>query len=107
VYRERRDIMLEALQEFFPPEVTWTRPEGGLFLWVTLPEETDGEALFHAALRQNVAFVPGEAFYADDHHGCHLRLNFSNSKPEQIRDGISRLGAAVKQQLRTPVMAGG
>jgi 2-aminoadipate transaminase len=106
VYRERRDTMLEALQEFFPPEVRWTRPNGGLFLWVTLPESTDCEKLFHAALRQNVAFVPGDAFYADEHHGCHMRLNFSNSRPEQIRDGIRRLGAAVKEQLKVPVMAG-
>jgi 2-aminoadipate transaminase len=106
VYRERRDTMLAALQEFFPQEATWTRPEGGLFLWVTLPEATDCEALFHAALRQNVAFVPGSAFYADEQPGCHLRLNFSNSKPEQIREGIRRLGEAVKEQLRTSVMAG-
>ena len=106
VYRERRDTMLEALQEFFPPEATWTRPNGGLFLWVTLPETTDCEALFHAALRQNVAFVPGDAFYSDNHHGCHMRLNFSSSRPEQIRDGIRRLGTAVKEQLRVPVMSG-
>jgi 2-aminoadipate transaminase len=106
VYGERRDTMLAALQEFFPPEATWTRPEGGLFLWVTLPDATDCDALFHAALRQNVAFVPGSAFYADEQRGCHMRLNFSSSRPEQIRDGIRRLGTAVKEQLRAPVMAG-
>ena len=64
VYRERRDVMLQALKEFFPPEVTWTRPQGGLFLWVTLPEGMDSQSLFTSALAENVAFVPGDSFYA-------------------------------------------
>lgn len=102
VYRERRDTMLSALQEFFPDEATWTRPEGGLFLWVTLPPATNGDELFQAALRQNVAFVPGGAFYAGEPDGCHMRLNFSNATPEQIREGIRRLGNAVKEQIKLP-----
>ena len=100
VYGERRDTMLAALQGCFPDEATWTRPEGGLFLWVTLPPATNCEDLFQAALRQNVAFVPGGAFYCDEPNGCHLRLNFSNSTPEQIREGICRLGNVVKEQLK-------
>ena len=102
VYRERRDTMLQALQEFFPHEVTWTHPKGGLFLWVTMPEGTDSEALLKAALAENVAFVPGDSFYANNGHegGRHMRLNFSHSRPEQIREGIRRLSLAVKMQLR-------
>jgi 2-aminoadipate transaminase len=101
IYRERRDVMLEALQEFFPPAVTWTHPQGGLFLWVTLPEGLDMKAIFNAALEQNVAFVPGDSFYANDGRqgSRHMRLNFSNAAPEQIREGIRRLAAAVKSQL--------
>jgi 2-aminoadipate transaminase len=113
VYRERRDIMLQALKEFFPPEVTWTHPKGGLFLWVTLPEGSDMQAIFKSALEQNVAFVPGHSFFARsspaiDNRGIgndgrpadrHMRLNFSNAAPEQIREGIARLAAAVKSQL--------
>jgi len=104
VYRERRDIMLRSLEEFFPPEVSWTRPMGGLFLWVTLPEGLDAQKLFETALRQNVAFVPGDSFYAPNgnHHDAlrHMRLNFSAASPEQIREGIRRLSFAVKQQLQ-------
>jgi 2-aminoadipate transaminase len=101
VYRERRDVMLQALEELFPAEVTWTHPQGGLFLWVTMPRGTDGQELFHAALAENVAFVPGDCFYANDsEEGCrHMRLNFSYSKPEQIREGVRRLSVAVKTQL--------
>jgi 2-aminoadipate transaminase len=100
-YRERRDVMLQALKEFFPPEVTWTHPQGGLFLWVTMPRGTDGQELFQAALAQNVAFVPGDCFYANDSEEgcCHMRLNFSYSKPEQIKEGVRRLSVAVKRQL--------
>jgi 2-aminoadipate transaminase len=101
VYSERRDVMLSALTEHFPPEVTWTHPQGGLFLWVTLPEGMDCQKLFRTALEHNVAFVPGESFYATNHVARpHMRLNFSNATPEQIREGIGRLGAAVKQQMR-------
>ncbi len=103
VYRERRDVMLNALGEFFPSEVEWTHPQGGLFLWVTLPEGMDCQQLFRAALAENVAFVPGDSFYADNGcEGCrHMRLNFSYSPPEQIREGIRRLSVAVNRQLRT------
>jgi 2-aminoadipate transaminase len=102
VYRERRDAMLQALREYFPPEVTWTHPKGGLFLWVTMPEGTDSETLFRAALAENVAFVPGDSFYANDSRegSRHMRLNFSYSQPDLIREGIRRLSVAVKMQLR-------
>jgi len=104
VYRERRDVMLQSLQEFFPPEVNWTRPMGGLFLWVKLPSGLNAQKLFEAALRENVAFVPGDSFYAPNgnHDDAlrHLRLNFSAATPEQIREGIRRLSVAVKQQVQ-------
>jgi 2-aminoadipate transaminase len=100
VYRERRDVMLAALAEYFPPEVTWTHPEGGLFLWMTLPEGLDMQHLFQAALRENVAFVPGDCFYPGGDEGSrHMRLNFSHSNPQQIREGIRRLGLAVAREL--------
>jgi 2-aminoadipate transaminase len=103
VYRERRDVMFEALTQYFPEEVTWTRPKGGLFLWVTLPEGGDAQKLFEAAVRENVAFVPGDCFYAPNGHyeeaRRHMRLNFSAAPPEQIREGIRRLSIAVKTQL--------
>jgi len=94
--------MLSALEENFPSEVTWTRPQGGLFLWVSLPEGMDCHQLFEAAIKENVAFVPGDSFYAGNGHEDegrrHFRLNFSNAAPEQIREGIRRLGVAIKKQ---------
>ena len=103
VYRERRDVMLDALSQYFPPEVTWTKPMGGLFLWVTLPQGADADKLFEAAVRENVAFVPGDCFYAPNGHSDegrrHMRLNFSAAAPDQIREGIRRLSIAVKEQL--------
>jgi 2-aminoadipate transaminase len=99
VYKERRDAMLEALKEFFPAEVTWTRPLGGLFLWVTMPDGVDSARLLDSALRENVAFVPGDPFYPGGHDGSHMRLNFSNATPEMIREGIRRLSVAVEQEL--------
>ena len=100
LYRGRRDAMLAALKEFFPDEVKWTHPHGGLFLWVTLPQNLDSHKILESALAQDVAFVPGNSFYAHpgkvDHH---MRLNFSNATPEQIREGIRRLSLAVESHL--------
>jgi len=103
VYRERRDVMLDALARYFPPEVQWTRPQGGLFLWVTLPEGADAQKLFEAAVQENVAFVPGDCFYAPNGYRDlgrrQMRLNFSAAPPDQIQEGIRRLSVVVKQQL--------
>jgi 2-aminoadipate transaminase len=101
LYRERRDTMLEALKDFFPPEVAWTKPQGGLFLWVSLPEGMDSQKLLESALAENVAFVPGQCFYAhnSDEARRHMRLNFSSSTPEQIREGVRRLSVSVENAL--------
>ena len=101
IYRERRDVMLQALEQFFPAEVTWTHPQGGLFLWISLPRGMDSQLLFRSALAEKVSFVPGDSFYADNDLDSyrHLRLNFSYCAPEQIREGIRRLSVAVKNQF--------
>jgi 2-aminoadipate transaminase len=99
LYRERRDAMLEALERHFPPQCEWSRPEGGLFLWATLPEYIDTSDLLAKALRENVAFVPGAAAYADGRHSSSMRLNFSASQPDEIREGIRRIGQVVWEQV--------
>ncbi len=104
VYRERRDVMLKALEEYFPPGATWTRPQGGLFLWVTLPEEIDAMELLKDAVEAKVAYVPGVAFYADGRGQNSMRLNFSYSQPEMIEEGIRRLARVVKRRLQ-PTMS--
>jgi 2-aminoadipate transaminase len=98
-YKERRDAMLAALKDYFPPEVSWTHPQGGLFLWVTMPPGVDSSRLLESALRQDVAFVPGHPFYPKGDEGSHMRLNFSNAKPEMIREGVRRLSIAVAHAL--------
>jgi 2-aminoadipate transaminase len=92
VYRERRDAMLDAMERYFPPEVRWTRPQGGLFLWVTLPDNLDTTELLKDAIALNVAFVPGRAFSPGPGGHNTLRLNFSFCDPERIELGIRRLG---------------
>ena len=99
VYGERRDIMLESLEKYFPADTHWTYPQGGLFLWVTLPQEIDTLELMPKAIQNKVAFVPGSAFFADGSGHNTFRLNFSNAQPEDIRLGIKRLAAVVEQEL--------
>jgi 2-aminoadipate transaminase len=99
VYRERRDAMLVALQRYFPTGVSWTAPQGGLFLWVTLPEPVDAADILKPAIAENVAFVPGSAFFADGSGHNTFRLNFSNARPERINEGIRRLGTVLERGL--------
>ena len=100
VYRERRDVMLRCMEENFPKGVSWTRPQGGLFLWVRMPEGVDAEDVLKLALEEKVAFVPGRAFYPGGNDGhCCMRLNFSYCKPEIIEEGIKRLGRAMARQM--------
>lgn len=99
VYGRRRDTMVRALRDHFPSGCTWTFPDGGLFLWVTLPESLDAEALFPAALAQKVAFVPGEPFWVDQPRRNTLRLNFSNADEARIEAGVARFGAVLRTAL--------
>ncbi len=100
VYGERRNAMLAALERHFPAEVLWTRPQGGLFLWITLPEGIDSTELLREALgRDRVAFVPGASFFPRGGGERTCRLNFSYVGPELIEEGIRRLGKAVKDRV--------
>jgi 2-aminoadipate transaminase len=99
LYRRRRDTMLDALAEHFPREAVWTRPQGGLFIWVTLPEYIDTTDLLALALSHNVAFVPGRAAYLDGRGANSMRLNFSGVADEDIREGIRRIGEVVREQV--------
>ena len=96
-YRQRRDAMLEALERFFPSDVSWTRPEGGMFLMVRFPS-LDATALLPRALAQSVAYVPGEEFHLGGEGRNTMRLNFSNARPERIEVGIRRLGQLIEEQ---------
>jgi 2-aminoadipate transaminase len=97
IYRDRRDTMLDALAEHFPPQAQWTRPGGGLFIWATLPDFIDTTDLLARCLRDNVAFVPGEQAYLDGRGRNSMRLNFSISDEETIQEGIRRIGAVLEE----------
>jgi 2-aminoadipate transaminase len=99
VYRRRRDTMLDALAEHFPAEATWTHPQGGLFVWATLPDYIDTTDLLALALQSNVAFVPGRAAYLDGRGGSSMRLNFSGVDEHAIREGVRRIGEVVREQV--------
>ena len=99
VYGERRQAMLSAMERYFPAEIKWTRPEGGLFLWVELPERLSAEQLFEDAVAERVAFVPGTSFFACEKRLNFMRLNFSNQKPEKIEEGIRRIASTLKRRL--------
>ena len=100
VYRERCNVMLAAMERHFPAGVRWTRPQGGLFLWVILPECANCIDLLQAAKEEKVAFIPGTAFYPDGASGSHtLRLTFATASPEMIEEGIRRLAKALERQL--------
>jgi 2-aminoadipate transaminase len=98
-YRERRDVMIEALTQYMPEGVHWTKPEGGLFLWVILPKSIDTKAIFPKAVEAKVAFVPGSPFHPMGGGENTMRLNFSNTKPELIMEGINRLAKVIKENL--------
>ena len=102
-YRERRDVMLAAMDRFFPPEVDWTQPEGGLFLWGTLPKYLSSADVLKRSLEQKVAFVPGEPFHPNGGGHNTMRLNFSNATPEKIQEGIRRLGEAIFEVIGAPL----
>lgn len=100
VYRVRRDAMIRALEEFFPDEVTWTKPAGGFFVWATVNAEINTTDMMPEALEKKVAFVPGEGFYVHGEEGQRsMRLSYSKPTPEEIRIGIERLSEVIKEQI--------
>ncbi len=99
LYRRRRDAMLDALSEFMPDEVNWTHPAGGLFVWATLPTYLDATAMLPQAVKRNVAYVPGEGFYAGGAGKNHMRLNFSFVEPDKIRRGIEILAETTRERM--------
>lgn len=98
-YREKRDLMLKTLAEHMPKNVSWTRPEGGLFLWLTLPKHMDATKMLPKALENKVAYVAGVDFYPDGDVFNDMRLNFSYSTKEQIVEGLKRLAQTIKDNL--------
>lgn len=99
MYRVRRDAMLDALEEFMPPGTSWTRPAGGFFVWLTLPEGLDSQSMLPRGISGRVAFVPGTAFYADGLGSSHIRLSYCYPTPEAIREGVRRLAQVMQQEL--------
>jgi DNA-binding transcriptional MocR family regulator len=98
VYRERKEAMLSALNEHLP-ELSWTNPNGGFYVWVTLPESLDSKSMLPRAVKELVAYTPGTAFYADDNGHQNMRLSFCYPTPEQIKVGIRRLANVVSGEL--------
>ena len=101
-YRSQRDAMVASARSVFPPEVTCTEPEGGMFLWVTLPTGISSLRLFEKALERKVTFVPGSAFYSNGGGQDTLRLNFSNCDVATIQDGMERLGKVYRDMRAAP-----
>ncbi len=99
LYRQQCSAMLDALQEYFPSSATWTKPEGGMFIWITLPKHINSLQLLEEAIAQNVAFVPGAPFYANAAESNTLRLSFVTVPPEKIRAGIAKLGALIAAKI--------
>ena len=101
LYKRKRDVMLEALKEYFPSEVKWTMPKGGMFIWITLPKSIDTRLMFQKAIAKKVAYVVGEAFYPEGGDYNSMRLNFSYSEDELIKEGIERLAEVIQEELAT------
>lgn len=99
LYSHRCQVMLDAMQAHFPKGVTWNRPEGGMFIWVNLPSDIDTVELLQKAIAENVAFVPGAPFFANEPQRNTLRLSFVTVPPERIQRGIAVLGALIKREL--------
>lgn len=99
LYRSKRDLMLECLEKYMPEGVTWTKPDGGLFMLVTLPSNLDARDLFDLAIKENVAFIIGEVFFCDGGGQNTLRLNFSYVSDEKMVEGVKRLARATKKLM--------
>ena len=99
LYSDQCDAMLDALKTYFPAGTSWTKPEGGMFIWVTLPKHIDSMKLLDEAVAQHVAFVPGGPFYGNTPEQHTLRLSFVTVPPAKIREGIERLGKLIASKI--------
>jgi 2-aminoadipate transaminase len=99
LYSDQCQAMLSALTEFFPSSATWTKPEGGMFIWITLPKHIDSMQLLDEAVAQNIAFVPGAPFYANNPEKNTLRLSFVTVPPAKIREGVEKLGKLIAAKI--------
>jgi DNA-binding transcriptional MocR family regulator len=108
LYQDRRDAMLTALDDFLPAGtgMRWTRPGGGFYVWVTLPEGLDAKAMVPRAINARVAYVPGTGFYADGGGQQHLRLSYCFPPPERIREGVRRLAGVISEEMSLRDMFG-
>lgn len=99
VYKKRRDVMLKTIEDEFPKEVVFTRPEGGMFIWVELPKYMDATDIFKKALEKKVAFVPGEPFYSNGGTKNCFRLNYATMSENRIIEGIKRIGQVLREEI--------
>lgn len=99
VYKERCELMVEMIQKYFPAEIKYTDPEGGMFLWLELPEGLDSDAILDDALAAGIAYIPGESFFSFDGVKNTIRMNFTMVKDDQIRDGIRILGDVFRKHI--------
>jgi 2-aminoadipate transaminase len=100
MYRPKRDIMMDSMKKYFPEGYICNKPKGGMFAWVTLPEQVDTEAMFLDAFKEKVAYVHGKAFCVDGGGGSSMRLNFSYSTNEQLDTGMKRLGTVIERKMK-------
>ncbi|HBY56587.1 MAG TPA: aminotransferase [Candidatus Atribacteria bacterium] len=100
IYRKKRNVMLNALDRYFPAEVIWTKPEGGFFVFATLPEYIDADEMFLEAIKEEVAYVSGAPFFANDKGKNTMRLSFCYPSEKDIEEGIKRLGKVIKKRIK-------
>ncbi|MCD6411468.1 MAG: aminotransferase class I/II-fold pyridoxal phosphate-dependent enzyme, partial [Thermoplasmata archaeon] len=100
MYKPKRDIMIECIKEYFPPDTICHKPKGGMFAWVTIPGKIDTEKMFFDAIKEKVAYIHGKAFYVNGGGANSMRLNFSYSSNETIREGVKRLGKVIEKKLK-------
>jgi len=100
LYGRKQKVMLAALAKYFPKEAKWTHPEGGMFLWATLPQGIDTHELLPKAVAKKVAYVHGRLFYPNGGGSNEMRLNFTHAEDDLITEGIRRLGGLISEQLR-------
>ncbi len=107
MYRERRDAMIESLEDLMPAGTRWTVPDGGFYVWLTLPDGLDAKAMLPRAVTARVAYVPGTAFYADGFGAQSMRLSYCFPTPDRIREGVRRLVGVIEEELELRETFGG